>query len=214
MHWPSIAALSSALSLPTGVVLRQFRASELDALPALIRAWYPAVSVGAESVFLDPAFLLREVAHEGHDADIFAFGIHQDAELVGMMSFERESAARTLHARLGLIAPSARAGFLGALGFVIFEALGRMVGAELCMSYVTLAGRHQQLFARRRGFRLVGVVPGFDRDLQPDGTVRRVTEALYVKSLVPDADLLPPALEHLTPEVQQLLALVTSAPSS
>lgn len=78
MQWPSIAALSSGLSLPAGVELSQLTVAELEALPALIRAWYPAVTVGAESVFLDVSFLVREVAHEGHDADIFAFTIRQE----------------------------------------------------------------------------------------------------------------------------------------
>lgn len=85
---------------------------------------------------------------------------------------------------------------LGALGFPLFEALGALMGAESLQVFVTLASKGQQLFAERRGFRLAGLVPGFDRDAQADGTVKRVMEALYVKSLVevswPDAGSLTP----------------------
>lgn len=193
--WPSPESLT--LTLPPGVQLRWFRDDELEALPALLERWYPAVRVGAESVLLDALFLRRHLASSVRDtSDLWACAIVLEGAVVGFQAFERNVASRTLHGRLGVLAPEARAGMLGALGFPLFEALGALMGAESLQVFVTLASKGQQLFAERRGFRLAGLVPGFDRDAQADGTVKRVMEALYVKSLVevswPDAGSLTP----------------------
>lgn len=196
--WPSPESLP--LTLPPGVALRWFRDDELDALPSTLERWYPAVRVGAESVFLDAAFLRRHLGESARErSDLWACAIVLEGVVVGFQAFERNLASRTLHGRLGVLAPEARAGLLGALGFPLFEALGASVGAESLQVFVTLASRGQQLFAERRGFRLAGLVPGFDRDAQPDGTVTRVMEALYVKALVEPTW---PALDALTPKTK------------
>jgi hypothetical protein len=123
----------------------------------------------------------------------------QDGQLVGFQAFQRSLASRALHGRLGALSPEARAGFLGATGFLLFEAFGRAIEAESLQVFVTLATMGQQRFAERRGFRLVGLVPGVDRDALPDGSIRRVMEALYAKSLLPDGALLWPNDDVLTP---------------
>ena len=140
--------------------------------------------------------------------NIYAVFVTQHQAIVGFMTFERQPANATLHARLGALAPSARAGFLGALGFMVFEKLGTLCGAELLLTWMTLVGRHQQLFAERRGFQLVGVVPGFDRDLVSPGRSLRVTEGLVAKLLVPETELLEPAPENMTPRTQRLLEAI------
>ena len=50
-----------------------------------------------------------------------------------------------------------------------------------------------------RGWKLVGIMPGFDRELVAPGVVKRVYESVYVKLLIPEADLLRPHAEDLTP---------------
>lgn len=201
--WPTPAALGAALSLPAGVRLGWIEPNEVATLPAVLVGWYPTISVGAESIFLDTAFLTLHAAHGERDAsDFWMCGIWQDEELVGFQAFERSLASRTLHGRLGVLSPEARAGFLGATGFLLFEALGLAIEAESLQVYVTLASMGQQRFAERRGFRLAGLVPGFDRDALPDGTVRRVMEALYVKSLIPEEALLWPTEDVLTPRTR------------
>jgi hypothetical protein len=210
MRWPPLQELERELSLPD-VTLRPLTTDDFETLPRLILEWYPAVAVGAESVFCDPAFLRARIAREGHEADVFAFLVERGGATVAFMSFQREVASKTLHARLGVLAPEARVGFLGAAGFLVFETLGRRVGAELLLVWVTLASRHQQIAARRRGFRLSGVVPGFDRDLVEDGRALRVTEALYSKLLVPGSETRAPDPAALTRDVRELLALLEGA---
>lgn len=209
MRWPDVSALIQSLILPNGVSLRLLRADEFEKLPALLLSWFPAVEVGAESIFLTPEFLRREVVCEGNlSPNIYAVFVTQDEAVVGFMTFERQPANATLHARLGALAPEARAGFLGALGFMVFEKLGVLCGAELLLTWMTLAGRHQQLFAERRGFQLVGVVPGFDRDLISRGRTMRVTEGLVAKLLVADTELLEPSPENMTPRTRRLLEAI------
>jgi hypothetical protein len=210
--WPSIDALATAAPLPDGIELRLFRPDELEHLPAQWEAWYPTVRTGAESVFLEPAWLRANlVTTSARDRPVYAFAIEQDGHMVGMMSFAAEPAAQTLHARLGLLAPEARRGVLGALGFPVFEALGTLVGAELLLVWVTLASRIQQLMAQRRGFRLCGIVPGFDRDARGAGSVR-VTEALYARLLVDDTQVELPDDAQLLPATRALLGQILDRP--
>lgn len=201
MHWPSCDALMTAASLPGDVTLRAWREDEVATLPSLLRSWFPTVSVGAESVFLDETFLRTRVFV--NDSDFFVFAICLRGEVVGFQAFERQLASKTLHGRLGVLAPEARAGFLGAFGFPLFEALGRLVGAELLLVWVTLATRGQQLAAERRGFVLSGLVPSFDVDQQADGRAVRVMEALYARALV---EGVWPSDELLTPHTRRVLA--------
>lgn len=205
MSWPTVEALQAAVALPDGVTLRAWRDDEVVALPALLRAWYPTVAVGAESVFLDAVFLRTRVFID--DGDFFVLAICQADHVVGFQAFERQRASLTLHGRLGVLAPEARAGFLGAFGFPLFEALGRLVGAELLLVWVTLATKGQQLAAERRGFVLSGLVPSFDVDVQADGRAVRVMEALYAKPLVegawPDDALLTPHTKRVLAAMHQ-----------
>jgi hypothetical protein len=210
--WPDIGALAAALALPVDITLRPWREDELDLLPARLLAWYPAVAVGSESIFLERDFLQRSITREGHeDRDIYAFCIERDGVPCGFMSFERQLRASTLHARLGCLAPDARRGFLGMAGFLLFEKLGELIDAELLLSWVTLASLHQQRFAERRGFRVVGLVPGFDRDAQPGGGSRRVAEALYARHRTPASEHLEPAEHTMTPAVRAMWQLVRGA---
>jgi hypothetical protein len=206
MAWPRIEELARAAALPEGVTLREWSETELATLPELLRAWYPTIDVGAESVFLEVEVLRTQLASSTHpERPLWAFAICRDGGVVGFQAFERQPASRTLHGRLGVLAPEARAGFLGALGFLLFETLGALMGAELLLVWVTLASKGQQLLAERRGFSLSGLVPGFDRDRQPDGRVTRVMEALFSKSLVDAAQVQWPAPTQLTPRSRAAL---------
>ncbi len=207
MPWPTMEALGSTKAVPADVTLRAWTEAELDGLPELLVGWYPTVTVGAESVFLDRDFLASQLVSPAFpERDVFAFAICRAGEVVGFQAFEREPAARTLHARLGVLAPEARTGFLGAFGFPLFEALGRLMGAELLLVWVTLASKSQQLFAERRGFSLCGLVPAFDRDQQADGRVTRVMEALFTKCLVDEGQVQWPSEAQLTLKSRAALA--------
>lgn len=207
--WPTPEALGATLSLPAGVSLRSLTSSDAAVLPSLLVEWYPAIGVGAESIFLDERLLaLHAQPATCATSDFWLCAICEADQLVGFQAFHRSLAARTLHGRLGVLSPAARAGFLGATGFLLFEALGAAVKVESLQVFVTLASIGQQRFAERRGFRLAGLVPGVDRDRLPDGSIRRVMEALYVKSLVSDELLSWPPEDALTPKTREALAVL------
>ena len=120
MHWPTFPDCAAAAALPDGVTLRAWTPAELDALPARLVEWSPSITVGAESAFLDARFLHTHVATaEAPDRDLFAFAICRDDVVVGFQAFQRDRGARALRGRLGVLAPEARSGFLGALGFIL-----------------------------------------------------------------------------------------------
>jgi hypothetical protein len=202
MHWPSIAQIAQELTLPEGVTIRFLETADIAGLPGLLSSWFPRIEVGAESVFLSDVFLRTKVACretlEDSERDILALVLELHGEVRGFVSFEREPAARVLHARLGVLDPSLRIAMLGALGILVFERVGQLVGAELLLQCVTLASRGQQAIAERRGFQLYGIMPAFDRDNLGAGRILRVTEALYGKALVAPEQIEPLKRENLT----------------
>jgi hypothetical protein len=216
MDWPAIENVTAGLSLPPGATVRYLALADVEALPALILRWYPRVAVGAESVFLQHTFLCSRIAlaealaASGTQvlADIAVFVLELDNTVRGIVSFEREPACSTLHARLGVLDPELRVAFVGALGVVVFERLGKLMGAELLLQWVTLASRAQQALAERRGFQLYGLVPGFDRDQVSPGVARRVTEALFGKLLTTAEDCEAPERKELTLSARNLATCI------
>jgi hypothetical protein len=213
--FPNIVELSDGIRLPEGARLRFLRHAEIPHVQALLLQWYPAIEVGAESVFLDAQYMRDEVMTEEHLArersdleqgerlrHVLPILLEVAGDARGFCSFERQPRAKVLYARLGVLDPQLRSGLLGGLGVLIFERLGQLLGAELLLQWVTLQNRVQQVFAERRGFQLCGLVPGFDRDqLAPEqGSrgIKRVTEALYGKLLAPREQLHAPYTENLT----------------
>ena len=56
----------------------------------------------------------------------------------------------------------------------------------------------------KAGWPLIGIIPGFDRELVNPGEVKRVFEAIYVKVLVTEQDFLRPSSEGMTPATRSL----------
>jgi hypothetical protein len=67
---------------------------------------------------------------------------------------------------------------------------------------------HMQAKFERLGFQLIGIIPGFDREMVEPGVVKRVYEAIYAKVLVDDGDFLKPRYADMTPRTTELFALL------
>jgi hypothetical protein len=207
VHWPNVAQVAEGIELPLGACIRAIRTREVPVLITLIHAWYPRVHVGSESVFLDEAFFRSHVClDDALDKDIWACVLEVDGLVRGLVSFERDVPTRILHARIGVLDPALRLGFVGTLGILAYERLGKLCGAEMLLQRVTLSSKHQQVIAERRGFRLVGVVPGYDRTQVAEGLVLRTTEAIYAKLLVDAAYLDPLDTSALTANTKRIVA--------
>ena len=88
------------------------------------------------------------------------------------------------------------------------EAIARTMGAGFIYTLATLKAASMQLALERAGYQLLGVAPGYDRELVAPGVVKRVYEAWYAKVLVPDDELHRPDPANMTPKTKQLFELL------
>ena len=74
----------------------------------------------------------------------------------------------------------------------------------LAYGMATMKAPYAQRAFERAGWQLIGITPGYDREMVAPGLVKRVYEALYAKVLVADVGLLRPQRQNLTPRTQAL----------
>lgn len=205
MNWIGIDATLAKLPVPQGYWMEQLGRSGIAELIGCLKEWYPDITVGAVSCYLLEEFYLRQVFLRGEpEKDVMVILLRSDLELAGMMSFERDQYNLTLYCGLGVLAPKHRGARLANLASTCLEAVGRAMGMEAVYYITTLRSPHMQAVAETAGFRLVGILPGSDRAMVAPGVVKRVYEAVYIKLLVPDADLLRPKPEYLTARTKAL----------
>jgi hypothetical protein len=58
------------------------------------------------------------------------------------------------------------------------------------------------------GWQLIGITPGYDREMVAPGVVKRVYEAVYAKVLVAETGLLRPCARNLTERTQAFFRLL------
>jgi hypothetical protein len=201
MEWNSIGDVLATTKMPTGYRLFHMSRQDVPLVTAGFRRWYPDVVVGEESLHLQEEFYYREMALAGESQQRDLLPIvtkHETEGLIAAITYKKDSLARTITGRLGAIAPEHRHSGLGLLGPMLLENIGRAIGAELAYYFATLKSRHQQVIAERQGYQLVGIVPGYDRDLVRPGEVKRVYEVIYAKLLVGAEHVHVPERENLT----------------
>jgi hypothetical protein len=206
MNWANARGTLQTVNAPTGYDLAQLSAADVPALVLALGQWYPDIVVGAESCHLTTDFYHRDTALAGDsdDRNIFPVVAKHAGMIAGLVTFEKNSAARTITCRMGAIAPDHRGPALALLGPLLLEKLGRAIGAELAFYFATLKTPHQQVLAERLRFQLVGIVPGYDRDMVRPGEVRRVYEAIYARLLVGSDQVEMPASSALTHRTREL----------
>jgi RimJ/RimL family protein N-acetyltransferase len=205
--WPSMPAVHAQVQMPAGYSAEQLAGPDVPEAVQRLRAWYPDVHVGEESVHLHEEFYRSQVQLAGEHSlsrDVFPVVLRRGSEMVAVASVQRNRPARTLSGRLFVVAPEHRHVGLGTVGVRLVEAIGRAIGAELLLSYVTLRHPISQRAMESCGWTPVGIVPGYDRDQIEPGRVLRVYEALYAKCLVPGEQLLRPDRELMSPRVRAL----------
>ena len=209
MRWPIVDVISNQAQLPDGYRYQQLQRSDVPALIAAISAWYPDVSVGAASCYLDNDFYETEATLDGEtERDLWVVLIWYGHELAAFASWDRERAAQTLYARFGVVSPNHRGAKLAIRMMQFGEAAGRAMGAGFIYTMATLKSPHMQQALERAGYRLLGLAPGYDRELIAPGVVKRVYEAYYAKVLVPDEELLRPDSSNMTAKTKELYKLL------
>ena len=200
MDWVSVPAVLESARIPAGYRIEQLHGNDVDQVISRLGAWYPDICAGAESCHLTPSFYFEHTSLRGTEGDrpILPIVAKKDERVVALITFEKNPLALTLTCRLGAIDPDHRGTGLVLLGPLLLEKVGRAVGAELAYYFATLKSAHQQVLAERLRYRLVGIVPAFDRDMVSPGSVKRVYEAIYAKVLVDDDAVLVPEPSVLT----------------
>ena len=206
MDWSQARRALAEVKTPSGYQISPMARADVAEVVQKLRLWYPDITVGAESCHLDPEFYLRDAMldESENERSILPIVARHDQSIVAMITFEKNSRALTITSRMGAVDPAHRGPGLGLLGPVLLEKLGRAMGAELAYYFATLKSPHQQVLAERARYRLVGIVPGFDRDMVRPGEVKRVYEAIYAKVLVDEEALLIPSPSALTLQTQAL----------
>jgi hypothetical protein len=183
--------------------------SQVRAVVALIARWFPDVSVGSASRYLDESFYQRRVWFaDGPPRDVVVVTLLHGNELVGMFSFEVDREALSIHARIGVATPQHRGANLAHAGMAFSEAVGRWMGLGMVYGMATLKSPYSQRAFERAGWQLIGIAPGLDREMVEPGVVKRVYEALYVKPLVDPGDMLSPHPANMTERTREVFRLL------
>ncbi|HEX8892686.1 MAG TPA: hypothetical protein VF783_05155, partial [Terriglobales bacterium] len=138
------------------------------------------------------------------DKDVLIVLIRAGRDLAGLFSCERDQETLSLYGRLAVVAPGHRGAGLCRKFITLAELIGRRIGMGMIYGMATLKIPHVQLAFEASGWRLIGIAPGYDREMVAPGVVKRVYEAVYAKVLVPEADLLHPETRNLTPATRSV----------
>jgi hypothetical protein len=212
VRWPSLEPPPPEIAVPAGYTLQQLGAHHVPELIQQLESWYPAIHVGAESCHLRGEFYLEQVHLAGAglpEKNIAGWAFSTGGRTVALVTVERNLNARTLAGRLGVVHPAHRGNGLSLAMIRLMDHVALAMGMELISTFATLAHPLTQRVLEQSGYRLAGIVPGYDRDMVHEGTVRRVYEALYVKLLVPTSEIEQPSPDALTPGASALLAFLS-----
>jgi hypothetical protein len=213
MEWPTAEILTSVCPPAGGYRYEVLRSETVAELIAALSDWQPGWSVGAASVYLREDYYKSSVFLEGGpQRDVFVMLIRHGDELAGMMSQERVVDALSLYASLAVLAPEHRGGkTLGAQGDYL-EELAKLMGLEFIYTLATLKHRGAQRYFESHGYKLVGFVPGYDREEISPGVVKRVVEAAYAKCLAQSDAVLSPDAANMTATVRKLYEVMYATP--
>ena len=213
MNWPQIEQIAVMVTLPDGFRFDSLARADIPALIAALKQWHPDIAVGGGSCYLREDFYTELVELQGEEKkSIFVGQFRCGDELAGMWSWEQEPDALTLYGRLIVIAPQYRSAKIASLVMPMAEAAGRLIGAEFLFGLATLKIPHMQRALESAGYQLIGFTSGYDREQVAPGVVKRVFEAVYTKVLVPEAELVRPDPNNLTPTARALFEVLFPSP--
>lgn len=212
MNWPTAEMMASACPPAEGYRYEVLRQETITELIAALSAWQPGWSVGAASAYLREGYYKGSVFIEGGpEQNVFVMLIRHGNELVGMLSQERVVDALSLYAALVVLAPEHRGGKTLFQGEYL-EEMAKLMGLEFIYTLATLKHRGAQRYFESHGYKLVGFMPGYDREEVSPGVVKRVVEAAYVKCLTDSEAILSPDVSNMTSTVRRFYEFMNETP--
>jgi len=199
-----IARFAAEAPLAAGYRFELLQRTEVHALIDSLSQWYRDISVGSASCYLQEEYYLRKVFFaDAPSQDSIVLALKNGDALVGMFSCDLDREAQSVYAGLGVAAPDHRGANVAQAGMVFVEKIGRHLGMGFVFGMATLKHPYAQRAFERAGWQLVGITPGYDRELIAPGVVKRVYEAVYAKVLEADG-LERPQRRNLTPRTRAL----------
>jgi hypothetical protein len=208
-----IERLAKNAPLASGYRFDLLQRSEIYSLVEALEVWFPDISVGGASYYLDENFYARKVFFEDAlDQDNLVLVLKHREIIVGMFSCELDRATQSVYAGLGVASPDHRGANLAQAGMMFAESLCLYLGMGFIFGMATLKHPYAQRAFERAGWQLIGITPGYDRELIAPGVVKRVYEAVYAK-VFDDSCLQNPERRNLTPRTQALFDSVFGSES-
>lgn len=212
MNAADIAPLITWAPLADGYHFDLLDRTDIGTLISFVETWFPDIRVGGASCYMREDFYAKKVFFDdARRGDVLVLLLKRVEELAGMFSCEFDGETLSVYAGLGVVAPQHRGANLAQAGITFTEAIGRRMGMGLAYGMATLKAPHAQRAFERAGWELIGIAPGYDREMVAPGVIKRVYEAVYSKVLVTDADLLWPERKNLTPRTQAFFDWVFAA---
>lgn len=209
LSWPTTAELARQVPLPPGFDLLIPSATDVPRLVRAVDEWFPGLAVSNASCFLREDFYSERVCLDGdRRGDHFVLLFCSGSEWAGILAVERDCDSQVVYGRVGTVAAAHRGAGLSRTFAPLMEAMGRAMGMGMVYSLCTLKAPQMQRGFEQANWQLAGVMPGFDREEVAPGVVRRVFEAVYVKVLVDDAELLRPQATGMTPATRRLFEML------
>ena len=209
MKWPTVEEITARAPLPQGYRYEFLKRDQVPTLVSALREWYPGIEVGNASCHLREEFYETKVClGDERNLDFLVVLFMHGAQLAGMFSVERDVDSEVLYGRICAIGAGHRGAHLSRNVLLLEEALGRAMGMGMVYGLATLKYPHMQATFERMGWTLIGITPGFDREVVEKGVVKRVYEAVYAKVLSSDDQFLRPREQDLTPAVRALFDLL------
>ena len=207
--WTRIGKAIARISLARAYRFELLQRDEVSAIVTAVNSWFPEISVGSASCYLREGFFRDDVYFDGEpEKDVLVVLIKKGHEVAGLFSCERDRNTLSLYARLGVIAPAHRGRGLSRAFPLLAEAIGRAIGMGMIYGMATLKVPHVQRAFETLGWQLIGITPGYDREMVAPGVVKRVYEAIYAKVLVAETGLLRPCARNLTEKTRAFFRLL------
>ena len=204
MEWPTAKQLTDACPPPDGYEYQVLRERDIAEVASSVLKWQPTWRIGSASAYTQVLFYREKAFLDGGAArDVFVLLIRCGTELAGVLPMERLPEALTLYGSLAVVSPAHRGKLVPQMRGDYLEAVARLVGLEFIYAMATLRHIGAQRWFEFMGYQLVGFAPGYDREEISPGVVKRVVEAIYAKSLIPNDELLLPSVDQMTPTVRK-----------
>jgi hypothetical protein len=209
MCWTNMDHLSMKVPLPYGYRYERLTREDIPYVVRSLAVWYPGIAVGNASCHLTENFYNEKAVLDGEpERDFFVVLLKNGRELVGILSVERDRDSDVLYGRVGAVSPQHRGLDLSGSFPAIMETMGNSMGMGMVYGLATLHVPHMQAKFERLGWQLIGIIPGFDKELVKPGIVKRVYEAIYAKVLVDEDDFVRPRRADMTPRTTELFELL------